>query len=218
MSASEGTPQVGFERLVLAGDGVYLRAPRERDHDAWAALRAESKEFLQPWEAAWPVGDLSRAAFRRRLRAWRAEAERAVGYALFVFRKDNVFVGACRILQIQPSQKSATVAYWIGAPHARRGHMRAAMAVVLDFAFGTLGLHRLEATCEPSNIASRSLLLSLGFQQEGHARGLRYLRDAWQDSLLFGLLADDPRPRRSLGPSTEGFQGQANCHNPRDCG
>ncbi len=38
-----------------------LRPPRAADHKAWAELRDQSRDFLQPWEPTWPADDLSRA-------------------------------------------------------------------------------------------------------------------------------------------------------------
>jgi [ribosomal protein S5]-alanine N-acetyltransferase len=58
--------------------------------------------------------------------------------------------------------------------------------------FQTLGFHRLEAACLPSNTASIKLLEKTGFKREGLAR--RYLRinGVWQDHLLYALLDSDP--------------------------
>ena len=53
---------------LLRGDGLYLRPAVSSDFNAWAELRAESRDFLTPWEPTWPDDDLTRAAFRRRLR------------------------------------------------------------------------------------------------------------------------------------------------------
>ncbi len=54
--------------LAIAGDGVSLRVPQSNDHAEWAALREKSREFLTPWEPIWPSDDLTRSAFRRRLK------------------------------------------------------------------------------------------------------------------------------------------------------
>ena len=51
---------------VVRGDGVLLRPPRASDYAAWSALRDGSRDYLQPWEPAWPDDDLSKGAFRRR--------------------------------------------------------------------------------------------------------------------------------------------------------
>ena len=59
------------------------------------------------------------------------------------------------------------------------------------FAFGRLGLHRLEAACCPDNDASRRLLLKAGFELEGRARDYLKIDGRWRDHLLFGLVHGD---------------------------
>ena len=55
--------------LRLEGDGVLLRPPRPSDYLEWRDVRSASRGWLQPWEPVWPLDDLTRAAFRRRLSA-----------------------------------------------------------------------------------------------------------------------------------------------------
>ena len=55
---------------AITGDKVLLRAPQMADHAEWSALRAASRDFLTPWEPTWPADDLTRAAFRRRIRRY----------------------------------------------------------------------------------------------------------------------------------------------------
>src|SRR5258708_6099421 len=56
--------------LRLEGARVRLRPHRSSDYSEWAALREASRAFLQPWEPTWPVDDLTRTAYRRRLAAY----------------------------------------------------------------------------------------------------------------------------------------------------
>ena len=79
----------------------------------------------------------------------------------------------------------------MGAPHAGRGYMTAAVRAVLPFVFDTLCLHRLEAACLPHNLPSIRLLERVGFQREGLARRYLCINGVWQDHLLFALLRDD---------------------------
>src|SRR5207248_7132970 len=51
----------------LTGDRVLLRPPERGDYEAWASLRAGSRDFLSPWEPSWPPDALSRANFRARV-------------------------------------------------------------------------------------------------------------------------------------------------------
>ncbi len=92
-----------------------------------------------------------------------------------------------------------TVGYWVGEPHARKGYTLAAAKSLSDFAFGRVGLHRLEAACLPENAASRSLLLRAGYEIEGKASAYLKINGDWRDHLLFGLVADAPLRG---GPST----------------
>jgi ribosomal-protein-alanine N-acetyltransferase len=90
--------------------------------------------------------------------------------------------------------QSGSLGYWIGAPYARQGHMTAALYAVVPFAFGTLKLHRIEAACIPTNIASVRLLEKTGFKREGFARQYLCINGIWQDHWLYARLRDDPNP------------------------
>ena len=85
--------------------------------------------------------------------------------------------------------RSGTLGYYAFVPHARRGFMTEGLALVLDEAFGRLGLHRVEANIQPGNTASRRLVRALGFRREGFSR--RYLKIAgrWRDHERWALLA-----------------------------
>jgi ribosomal-protein-alanine N-acetyltransferase len=182
-------PETG---LRLDGEAVYLRPPRAGDYDAWSDLRRRSRAFLQPWEPAWPADDLSRSAFRRRLMAYQRDMDLGAGYSFLVFRReDHELVGGITLSNIRRGvAQMGTVGYWVGEPHARRGYTLAAVRALTVFAFGRLGLHRLEAACLPENDASRLLLLSAGYKLEGKAPAYLKINGEWRDHLLFGLVAD----------------------------
>jgi len=67
------------------------------------------------------------------------------------------------------------------------------VSALIPFAFGALRLHRLEAACIPSNVASIRLLERTGFTREGFAREYLCINGVWQDHLLYGLLKGDVR-------------------------
>ena len=89
--------------------------------------------------------------------------------------------------------QTATLGYWVGEVYARRGYMSEATRLTLDFAFGQLGLHRIEAACLPTNAPSRGLLEKTGFQYEGYARGYLSIDGAWRDHVLYSILRDEWR-------------------------
>jgi [ribosomal protein S5]-alanine N-acetyltransferase len=179
---------------AITGPGVVLRVPQSSDYAEWAALREASRDFLTPWEPIWPVDDLTRGAFRRRLKRYADDQRSDLAYAFLVFRsEDNTMVGGMTLANIRRGVAQAgSIGYWIGAPFARRGYMTAAMRGLMPFCFQTLRLHRLEAACIPANTASTCLLGKAGFTREGYARNYLCINGVWQDHLLFARLQDDP--------------------------
>lgn len=195
MAFMRGLTFPGGQQPVVEGDGIYLRYPRIADYAAWAELRGESREFLAPWEPIWATDELSRGAFRRRLRRYHRESRLDTAYAFFVFQKQgDVLIGGCTLSNIRRGvTQCGALGYWVGERFARQGHMYAAVKALLPFVFETLNLHRLEAACLPSNGPSRNLLVKAGFRQEGLARRYLQIAGEWQDHVLFALLADDAR-------------------------
>jgi ribosomal-protein-alanine N-acetyltransferase len=176
--------------LRIEGQGVRLRPPRAGDYAEWQNLRAISRDFLQPWEPTWPQDDLSRAAFRRRLLAYARDRDAGAAYPFFIFRAgDDALVGGITLSNVRRGvAQMGSIGYWCGHPYARHGHTLAAVRALCDFAFRTLGLHRVEAACIPDNAPSRSLLLKAGFEEEGYARAYLKINGVWRDHVLFGRI------------------------------
>jgi [ribosomal protein S5]-alanine N-acetyltransferase len=179
----------------VMGEGVMLRTPQATDHAEWAALRERSRDFLTPWEPTWPADDLSRGAFRRRIRRYTEDLRSDQSYAFLIFRStDGRLVGGLTLANVRRGVAQAgSLGYWMGLPYIRHGHMTAAVRAVIPFAFGTLRLHRLEAACIPTNTASIRLLENAGFVREGYAREYLCINGVWQDHLLYGRLKDAKR-------------------------
>ncbi|MEA2874874.1 MAG: [ribosomal protein S5]-alanine N-acetyltransferase [Hyphomicrobiales bacterium] len=175
---------------TIDGDGVYLRAPQMSDYSEWTTLREASRAFLTPWEPTWPGDDLTRSAFRRRLRRYAEDQRSDTSYAFFLFRKsDEALAGGLTLANIRRGVAQAgSLGYWVGEPFARRGLMTGAVRALVPFSFGSLRLHRIEAACIPSNAASIRLLEKTGFVREGYAREYLCINGLWQDHLLYGRL------------------------------
>jgi len=193
MAFMRGLTFPGGQQPIIKGGGVYLRYPRIADFPAWARLRGESRAFLSPWEPVWASDELTKGAFRRRIKRYQKEARLDSAYAFFVFRaEDDVLMGGCTLSNVRRGvTQCCALGYWIGERFSRQGYMYEAVRALVPFIFATLGLHRVEAACLPSNQASQSLLAKVGFRQEGVA--LRYLQinGEWRDHVLFALLADE---------------------------
>jgi len=183
----------GGQQPVIRGQGVYLRYPRIADYPVWARLRGESREFLTPWEPVWADDELTRGAFRRRIKRYQKETRLDSAYVFFVLREsDNVLLGGCTLSNVRRGvTQCCTLGYWIGARFARQGYMTSAVTALIPFVFKTLGLHRIEAACLTDNEPSKNLLVRTGFRQEGLARRYLLINGEWADHLLFALLKEE---------------------------
>lgn len=191
---------------VLEGPGLILRQPHLSDFREWAALREGSRDYLQPWEPQWAEDDLTRAAFKRRLALYQREIEQGTAWPFFILdRHSRALVGAITLSNIRRGvAEMGTLGYWVARPYAGEGRGTAAVKTMLHYAFGPLGLHRVEAACVPTNHASRRVLEKSGFQHEGQARAYLKINGVWADHLLFGVLASE---LSDLGVSAESNRG-----------
>ena len=124
---------VSFSEPSPAIEGETRRAARRRrwrDYDEWAALRETSRDFLTPWEPTWPADDLTRGAFRRRLKRYAEDLRTDQSYAVLHLSRDedSALVGGLTLANIRRGVAQAgSLGYWMGQPFVRRGYMTAAV-------------------------------------------------------------------------------------------
>ncbi|MFW2587775.1 GNAT family N-acetyltransferase [Sagittula sp. SSi028] len=193
---------IAFRRKFrIETERLTLRPPMHADYPGWSSLRAESRDFLTPWEPSWSQDHLSRKAFTNRV-YWASRSINA-GTAVPLFlvrREDEALLGAITLDNIRrgPAQ-AGTLGYWTGQRHARKGYMAEAIAAVSHHAFEKLGLSRLEAACLPENAASRGLLERSGFKYEGVAQSYLQINGRWRTHVLYASLRMDRRGRTDIG-------------------
>jgi RimJ/RimL family protein N-acetyltransferase len=107
------------------------------------------------------------------------------------WRETDEVVGTCTLLNHDPAHLRAEIGFALRRSAWGRGLATEAVQLLLDFAFGTLGLHRIEADADPRNERSLRLLERQGFRREG------YLRERWhhngeiQDAIFLGLIRSE---------------------------
>jgi ribosomal-protein-alanine N-acetyltransferase len=104
---------------------------------------------------------------------------------------DRAFVGWCAVGTWNPDFRSATVTYCL-APHAwGRGFATEAAGSLLDWAFASLNLNRVQTEVDTRNPASARVLEKLGFVREGTLRQDCIVNGEISDSWVYGLIAAD---------------------------
>jgi ribosomal-protein-alanine N-acetyltransferase len=106
-------------------------------------------------------------------------------------RSDDLVVGTCTLAALTPAHRRAELGFALGQRHWGQGYIAEALPALVGFAFGELGLYRLEADVDPRNQASIRALERLGFREEGYLRGRYHLQGEIQDALMYGLLRPD---------------------------
>ena len=174
------------------GSRVLLRDLVLADGEAFLRMVRDSRELHRPWtyppERPEQFEDL----------VARTGRDDFVCLATCLVTNGDL-VGIFTISQIVRGYfQSAYLGYYAAARHAGQGLMRESMELVLDYAFGTLALHRLEANIQPGNAPSIALARGAGFRLEGFSPRYLLIGGRWRDHERYAITADE---RRQNNPS-----------------
>ncbi len=148
-------------------------------------LRLANRDEFERWEP--DSDDPERWYTYDSVAAWIADEQHR-----FVILDEGAVAGMVAVTGVSRGAfQSAMVSYFVDAARANRGLASSAVAEVTAYAFGKLGLHRLEAGTAISNIASQRVLEHNGFTRVGLLRRHLLLQGVWVDHLLWERLADD---------------------------
>jgi ribosomal-protein-alanine N-acetyltransferase len=148
-------------------------------------LRLANRDYFQRWEP--DFGDPDRWYTYESVVAWVGDDQHR-----FVIVDDGVIAGMVALTGVERGPfESAMISYFVDAARAGRGVASAAVAEAVQFGFGELGLHRLEAGTATANIASQRVLEHNRFTKVGLLRRHLRLRGEWVDHLLWERLAED---------------------------
>jgi ribosomal-protein-alanine N-acetyltransferase len=173
----------------MRGFRVYLRRLGLADEAEFLRLVRESRDAHYPWVAP-PAGG---AGFGRLLQ--RAH-DGAVVSLLVRERTTRALVGVFNLSQISRGNfRSAYLGYYGHVAFAGRGYMTEGLVLVIRYAFGKVGLHRIEANIQPANRRSIALVEKCGFKKEGFSP--RYLKVAgrWRDHERWAITVEGWRDR-----------------------
>lgn len=181
-----------MEPFEMTDGVIVLRAPDSSDVDRITALCQDPA--IQEWTTVpSPYGRTDAESFVQHLVAGGWSAGTSCNWAVRGAASDDVLgmIG----LAMEPAS-SAEIGYWL-APAARgRGLMSRSVALVLDAAFGGLGLDRVVWRAYVGNGPSRRVAERAGFRVEGEIRGNALQRGVRRDEWVGTLLRTDPRPAR----------------------
>jgi ribosomal-protein-alanine N-acetyltransferase len=164
---------------------LRLRPVTSDDADALFALHS-SAHVLRYWDSP-PWSDRSRA--ERFIARSRELAEEGSGARLVIDSlADGAFLGWCSLSRWSPDYRSASLGYCLGEAGWGRGYATEAAQSMLQWAFDSLDLNRVQAETDTRNLASARVLEKLGFVREGTLREDCVVNGDVSDSWVYGLL------------------------------
>ncbi|MGD7706533.1 GNAT family N-acetyltransferase [Microlunatus sp. Y2014] len=175
------TPTLDTERL-------RLRPFIDADADALYALQSDP-DAMRYWDSP-PWSD--RAAIPRFFASCRQMSESGSGVRVAIERTTEPgLIGWCTFNSWNPDFRSASLGYAISPTAWGRGYATESARAVLDWAFATLDLNRVQAETDTRNLASARVLEKLGFVREGTLRQDCIVNGDVSDTWVYGLLRSE---------------------------
>ena len=153
---------------------------------ALAAYYARNRVFFEPFDPLRQDAFFTERVQRDTLLLEQAQQKRGESYRLYVFRRESpaAIIGLVGLNNIvMGSFRSCFLSYKLDAAHLRQGYMSEAVEAAVQFAFGTLGLHRIEGNVMPKNKASLGVLEKCGFESEGVSPKYLRINGKWEDHI-----------------------------------
>jgi [ribosomal protein S5]-alanine N-acetyltransferase len=116
------------------------------------------------------------------------ESEGTHLYASIVLKSTRAIVGTAMIFNFDHEANQAEIGYVFHKNHWGKGYGTEAVALMNDFAFTSLNLHKLHASVVDANIGSARILEKNGYKLEGRLKDHYFIEDKYYDSLLFGKI------------------------------
>jgi ribosomal-protein-alanine N-acetyltransferase len=187
--------------LRLYGRRVVLRPLVAQDFNGWSEVRRRNGEWLTQWEpmrlSHHPDPETNREVFAARCGARERERLAGTQFAFGIF-VDGAFAGEINLNNVvRGAFQSATIGYWIDKSRAGRSLMSEAVAVLAQYAFEEMRLHRLEICIIPRNVNSRRVMEKLDIRTEGIAERFLEINGVWEDHIRYGITYEEWNERRA---------------------
>ncbi|GAB1533237.1 MULTISPECIES: GNAT family N-acetyltransferase [Brevibacillus] len=175
------------------GENIYVRLVQESDAQSLLALELRNRDFFQNFTGTREEAFYTLEGQIDRIKSAMALKEEDRGYAFVIAKKgQDEIIGEVILSEVvRVNLQSCWIGYFLDKEHNGKGYMTEAVKLVVDYAFDTLGLHRLEAGVMPHNIGSIKVLLKAGFHKEGIAKKNVKINGRWEDHQTLAIVKEE---------------------------
>jgi ribosomal-protein-serine acetyltransferase len=178
------------QRLALTSD-THLRPLEEADADELHALIEANRAHLACWL---PWADGQTHADTLDFIHEQESAEDSFQQAIVC---DGEIVGVVGFVGVDRVNRSTRIGYWLAEARQGRGTMTRAVAALVDYAFETFELNRVEVRVAVENQRSRAIPERLGFREEAVFRRSQAVGGRHLDLAIYSTLPEEWAARRS---------------------
>ena len=164
---------------------LILRPFVAEDFEAVHAMRSDAEVARYLYQE--PLSEEeTRDRLARSIASWSSEGDWLS--AAIVERASGATVGDVAFHWVSERDRTAEIGFILDPRHQGRGYATEAARAMLDWAFGTAGLHRVIGRTEARNTASSRVLEKLGMRLEAHLVENEWVKGEWQSELVYAVL------------------------------
>ncbi|MHA7264307.1 GNAT family N-acetyltransferase [Arthrobacter sp. TMN-37] len=168
-----------------------IRLISSGDDEALTQLQVRNRDFLAPWDPVRNDDYFTVAGQRADIEAALARHERGEAMPWVVLDDDGTIAGRLTLSGVvRGALQSCSIGYWLAEDRTGKGLATQAVRAAVAFAYGRLGLHRVQAETLVDNVASQNVLARTGFEQYGLAPKYLKIAGTWRDHLMYQRLND----------------------------
>ncbi|MYL34840.1 GNAT family N-acetyltransferase [Pontibacillus yanchengensis] len=167
-------------------ESTYLKLLEIRDARPIFNLVNQNRSHLKEW-MPWIDGNKKLQDSESFIKSTLDKFSNGNGFDAAIWHKGEV-AGVVGLHYINQNHGLTSIGYWLGKDFEGKGLMTKSVSNVIDYAFHTLQLNRIEIRCATENKRSQAIPERLGFTKEGVIRDAEYLYDHYVDHIVYGLL------------------------------
>ncbi|WP_404456484.1 GNAT family N-acetyltransferase [Virgibacillus necropolis] len=175
---------------MIEGSQIFLKPLDDSHVEATLELEIRNREFFEQYSIERDNDFYTLEGQAERIQEKKEYREQGKSYHFGIFTKESrELIGEIGLFKIErgPAQ-SGMVGYSLDKGHNGNGYMTEAIKLIVNYAFDTLSLHRIEAGVMPHNLGSIRVLKKSGFHQEGIAKKNIKINGKWQDHQMLAII------------------------------
>jgi len=175
--------------VIWVEDDLCLELLRPEHAEELFSLTEKHRQYLRRW-LPWLDNNKYLQNTVDFIKYSRKQYKDSTSMHLAISSKDSI-VGIIGFHKVDWINHSTSIGYWLVEDYQGRGIVTKSCKSLIDYAFGSLGMNRVEIRCAVENSRSRAIPERLGFMEEGVAREAEWLYDRYVDHAVYAMLRSE---------------------------